>query len=431
MSKTSPKQLKKEAGKQKARTTFHFRILPTRKQTRMLEEWLGLCCEVYNAALDERRSAYRMSGLSLSYAHQCAELPECKEVRPELSEVPAQVLQDTVKRVSLAYDDFFRRVQNGETPGYPRFKSRARYDSITFKQYGNSFQIQTGNKKKRGTLVLAKLGHVKMVVHRALKGIPKTAVVKRTPSGKWFVSISIEMEEREVQKKRLPACPEQVGIDVGLKTFAYLSTGEAIPNPRFFRAEEAALARAQRKLAKAHHAGSREREKQRKVVARIHERIGNRRKNFIEQEVASLIKRFGLLAVEALVVRNMVKNPKLAKSIADASWSKFFAHLLCKAEEAGREVVRVNPAYTSQTCSACGYRQPMPLSVRVYECTRCGLVIDRDHNGSKNILEEALKAVGRHSRVIPEAPAPSRGESSQIYSTMYTNSNVILDASRK
>ncbi len=414
MSKQSAKQPKKEAEKQQPRKTYQFRIYPTRKQTQTLEEWLGLCCQVYNAALDERRSAYRMAGVSLSYAHQCAELPECKEVRPELGQVPAQVLQDAVKRVDRAYDDFFRRVGNGEEPGYPRFKSRSRYDSMTFKQYGNSFQVLDQDQKKRGALALAKLGHVKMVMHRAMQGTPKTAVVKRTPTGKWFVSISIEMEEEEVQKKRLPACPELVGLDVGLKTFAYLSTGEEIPNPRFFRAEEAALARAQRKLSKARHAGSREREKKRKVVARIHERVGNRRKNFIEQEVCKLIKRFGLLAVEALVVRNMVKNPKLAKSIADASWSKFFAHLLCKAEEAGREVVRVNPAYTSQTCSACGHRQPMPLSVRVYECLWCGLVIDRDHNGSKNILEEGLKSCGttqpRHSRSPRRG---SRGESSQ------------------
>ena len=404
MAKQSPKQPKKAAEKQQPRKTYQFRIYPTRKQTQTLEQWLGWCCEVYNAALDERRSAYRMAGVSLSYAHQCAELPECKQVCPELDELPAQVLQDVVKRVDRAYDDFFRRVENAEEPGYPRFKSRSRYDSMTWKQYGNSFQVLDPNKKKRGALVLAKLGHVKMVMHRALQGTPKTAVVKRTPTGKWFVSITSEMEEAEVQHKRLPACPEPVGIDVGLKTFAYLSTGEAIPNPRFFRAEGAALARAQRKLSKARHAGSQEREKKRKVVARVHERIGNRRKNFIEQEVCKLIKRFGLLAVEALVVRNLVKNPKVAKSIADAAWSKFFAHLLCKAEEAGREVVRVNPAYTSQTCSACGHRQPMPLSVRVYECPRCGLVIDRDHNGSKNILEEGLKAVGRHSRVIPEAP---------------------------
>ena len=401
MSKQAKTKPKKEA---KPRKTYLFRIYPTRKQINTLEQWLGLCCEVYNAALDERRSAYCVAGVSLSYAHQCAELPECKEVRPELYEVPAQVLQDAVKRVERAYNDFFRRVKLGQKPGYPRFKSRFRYDSLTFKQYRNSFDVIPGNKKHKGTLVLAKLGHVKMVLHRAIQGTPKTAVVKRTPTGKWFVAISSELEEEDVQQKRLPACPESVGLDVGLKTFAYLSTGDEIPNPRFFRAEEAALARAQRKLSKALHGGSREREQKRKVVARVHERTLNRRKNFIEQEVCKLIKRFGLLAVEALVVRNMVKNPKVAKSIADASWSTFFAHLLCKAEEAGREVVRVNPAYTSQTCSGCGHRQPMPLSVRVYECPRCGLVLDRDYNGSKNILEEGLKAVGRHSRVIPEAP---------------------------
>jgi putative transposase len=330
-------------------------------------------------------------------------LPECKEVRPDLAEVPSQVLQDVVKRVELAFDAFFRRLEEGEKPGYPRFKSRFRYHSLTFKQYGNSFKVLEGGKKNRGTLVLAKLGHVKMVMHRPLKGRPKTAIVKRTPTGKWYVSITVQVEEKARDEQRPLLSEEVVGIDVGLKTFAYLSTGEEIANPRFFRTQEAALARAQRQLAKAA-TGSKERARKRKVVARIHERIANRRKTFIEQEVSKLIERFGFLAVEALVVRNLVKNPQLAKSIADASWSMFFSHLLDKAEEAGRVVVRVNPAYRSQTCSACGHRQPMPLSVRVYECPQCGLVIHRDHNGSLNILAGALEAVGRHSRVIPEAP---------------------------
>ncbi len=352
-----------------------------------------------------------MAGVSLSYEDQCAELPECKEVRPDLAEVPSQVLQDVVKRVDLAFDAFFRRASAGEKPGYPRFKSRFRYHSLTFKQYGNSFNVLAGGKQNRGTLVLAKLGHVKMVMHRELTGTPKTAVVKRTPTGKWYVSISAQAEEKAHDEKRPLSSEEVVGIDVGLSTFAYLSTGEEIANPRFFRTEEAALARAQRKLAKAPK-GSRERDRKRKVVARVHERIANRRKTFIEQEVSKLIARFGLLAVEALLVRNLVQNPKVAKSIADASWSMFFSHLLDKAEEAGRVVVRVNPAYTSQTCSACGHRRPMPLSVRVYECPQCGLVIHRDHNGSLNILADALEAVGRHSRVIPEAPARSPGESS-------------------
>ncbi len=379
--------------------TYQFRLYPTKKQQAALCEWLALCCEVYNAALQERRDAYRVAGVSLGFAHQCGELPACKQVRPELAEINSQVMQDVVKRVDLAFAAFFRRCEAGEQPGYPRFRSRLRYDSLTFKQYQNSFDVQ-GGKKQKGALILSKLGHVKMMMHLPLKGIPKTATVKKTATGKWFVSITVQTEQ---ETDLLPPSEEQVGIDVGLKTFAYLSTGERIDNPRFFREEELALARAHRKLSKERNE-TKLREKRRKVVARVHERVRWRRENFICQQVASLLKRFGFIAVEALVVRNLVKNPKLAKSIADAAWSLFFAQLLSKAEEAGREVVRVNPAYTSQICSACGHQQAMPLSVRVYECPVCGLVIDRDHNGSKNILAEALEAVGRHGRVIPEAP---------------------------
>jgi len=376
--------------------TYQFRLYPTKRQQAMLTRWLALCCEVYNAALQERRDAYRIAGKSFSYSLQSAELPGCKDVRPELAEVHSQVLQDAVKRMDLAFDAFFRRCETGEHPGFPRFKSRFRYNSLTFKQYGNSFTLTRGSKRK-GTLILSKIGHIKMVMHRPITGTPKTAIVKRTPTGKWFVSISVEPEGTP---QPLPPSEEQVGIDVGLNTFAYLSTGERIENPRFFRQEETALARAQRRLAHAQ-PRTRQREKRRKAVARVHERVKRRRENFIRQQVAALVKRFGLIAVEALVVRNLVKNPKLSKSIADAAWSAFMETLLAKAEEAERTVVRVNPAYTSQTCSACRHRQEMPLSVRVYECPRCGLVIDRDHNASKNILEEA---VGRHGRVIPEAP---------------------------
>jgi len=318
MSKQQAQTFKKAAEQQQPRKTYLFRLYPTHKQRCVLEAWLGLCCETYNAALDERKSAYRKADVSLSYEHQCAELPGCKEVRPELGGVSSQVLQDAVKRVDRAFEDFFRRLDNAEKSGYPRFRSRSRYDSLTFKQYGNSFHVLPGAKKNKGTLVLSKLGHVKMVMHRAIKGRPKTAIVKRTPKGKWYVSISVEMSEAELQEQRLPVCPEAVGIDVGLSSFAYVSTGEQIANPRFFRTEEAALARASRKLSKAV-AGSKEHAKKR-----------------------------------AVVVRNLIRNPNLAKSIADASWSMFFTHLLDKAEEAGRVVVRVNPAYTSQTCSACG-----------------------------------------------------------------------------
>src|SRR5215469_6540152 len=149
-----PKREKPTSAK-KLTKTYLFRLYPTRKQTRTLEEWLGLCCQVYNAALDERKSAYRMAGVSLSYEDQSGELPACKGVRPELAEVPSKTLQDVVKRVDLAFAAFFRRASAGEKPGYPRFKSRFRYHSLTFKQYGNSFTVIDGGKKNRAALVLA------------------------------------------------------------------------------------------------------------------------------------------------------------------------------------------------------------------------------------------------------------------------------------
>src|SRR6266436_670434 len=191
--------------------TYLFRLYPTRKQTRTLEEWLGLCCEVYNAALDERKSASRMAGVSLSYEDQCSELPGCKEVRPELAEVPSQVLQDVVKRVDLAHEAFFRRVEEGKKPGYPRFKARFRYHSLTLKQFGNSFKIHAAARSNRGKLEVAKLGQIKMVLHRQITGTPKTAIVKRTPTGKWFVTLTVELSETELQEKRLPLSKEEAG----------------------------------------------------------------------------------------------------------------------------------------------------------------------------------------------------------------------------
>ncbi len=401
--------------------TYQFRIYPTKKQETILNKWLTVCCQVYNTALQERRDAYRMAGISLGFAHQCAELPGCKKVCPELAEVNSQVLQNVVKRVDVAFQAFFRGIDSGEKIGYPRFKSRLRYHSLTFPQYTTSGKqgcfsfVHEGN--HMGKLILSKIGHVKMVMHRPIQGIPKIAIVKRTPTGKWFVSICCE----GVEPRRLPPSDEQVGIDVGLKEFAYLSTGEKITNPRFFRDEEKALAKAQRQRNK-RAKGTKERHKRNKVVARIHERVRFRRQNFIGQQVAWLVKRFGLIAVEALVVRNMVKRPKtlrdeitgqylpngasqksgLNKSIQDAAWSAFFTALLAKVEETERTLVKVPPAYTTQTCHICGHRQKMPMSVRVYTCEHCGVVSDRDHNASLTILQEA---VGRHGHVIQEALA--------------------------
>jgi len=283
-------------------------------------------------------------------------------------------------RVDLAMKAFFRRCkEHTEKPGFPRFKGYGRYDSFTFPQSGFSITHE-------GHVVLSKIDAVKMVYHRPIKGKMKTCTIHRSSTGKWSVSFSVECEP-----ERLPELPSQVGIDVGLKTFATLSTAEEIANPRFFRREEKALAKVQRKHAKLAK-GTPERRKHRKVVARVHERIAFRRGNFTHQQSRRIVDRFGVIAVEDLHVNRMTYNHCLAKSIADASWSAFFAQLSSKAEEAGRAFVKVNPAYTTQECNGCHHRQKMPLSERIYHCPCCLLSIDRDLNAALNI-----RAVGLHS----------------------------------
>jgi putative transposase len=247
---------------------------------------------------------------------------------------------------------------------------------------------------------LSKIGSVKMAYHRPIKGKIKTCTIQRSSTGKWYVSFSGACEP-----ERLPEYPGQVGIDVGLKTFATLSNAEEIDHPRFFRKEEKALAKVQRKHSKLVK-GTPERRKHRKVVARVHERIKWRRDNFTHQESRKIVNTFGIIAVEDLTVNRMLHNHCLAKSIADAAWSAFFAQLSSKAEEAGRVFIKVNPAYTSQTCSQCGHRQKMPLSERVYHCPCCLLSLDRDLNASLNILALGLQGLG----LSLEAPLLERGE---------------------
>ncbi len=376
------------------RKMFQYRIYPTKKQVHKLNETLEECRWLYNHLLEKRKETYEQEGISLSLYQQQETFSILKQERPPLKEVHSQVLQNVAVRVDLAMQAFFRRCkEHAENPGFPRFKGYGRYDSFTFPQSG--FSITHDNR-----VVLSKIGALKMVYHRPIKGKIKTCTIQRSSTGKWYVSFSVECEP-----VRLPDTPEQVGIDVGLKTFATLSTAEEIANPRFFRKEEKALAKVQRKHSKLSK-GTPERRKHRKVVARVHERIAWRRENFTHQESRQIVDRFGVICVEDLQVNRMTHNHCLAKSIADASWSAFFSQLAAKAEEAGRKFVKVNPAYTSQTCNRCGHRQKMPLDVRIFNCPCCLIELDRDLNAAINI-----RAVGLHSLGLSvEAPCLETGE---------------------
>jgi len=361
---------------------FQYRIYPKKKQVQKLNDTLEECRWLYNHLLENRKTAYEQRGETLSCYGQQSTYPLLKEERPSLSNVHSQVLQNVAVRVDLAFKAFFRRVkEHAKEPGFPRFKGYDRYDSFTFPQSG--FSITHDNR-----VVLSKIGTLKMVYHRPLKGKMKTCTVHRSSTGKWYVSFSVECEP-----ERLPETASQVGIDVGLKTFATLSTGEEVENPRFFRKEEKALAHVQRKHSKLAK-GTPERKKHRKVLARVHERIAFRRDNFTHQQSRQIVDRFGVICVEDLQVNRMVHNHCLAKSIADASWTAFFTQLSRKAEEAGRAFVKVNPAYTSQTCSTCGHRQKMPLSERVFDCPCCSVQLDRDLNASLNIRALGLQGLG-------------------------------------
>ncbi len=276
------------------------------------------------------------------------------------------------------------------------FKGFGRYDSLTFPQ------APSGIKLSGDSLVVSKVGYIKVKLHRPLKGTPKTVTLTCSSTGKWYVCFNCEGVEPQV----LPATRGQVGIDVGLKTFATFSDGAEIENSRFFREEEKALAKAQRKLSKAEK-GTPERKAKRKIVARVHERISWRRTNFSHQHSRKVVNQFGTIAVEDLNVNRMLHNHCLAKSISDAAWSNFFSMLSCKAEEAGRTFIKVNPAYTSQTCSSYGHRQKTPLSERIFNCPCCMLQIDRDLNASLNILAVGLHSLGESP---VDAPSFSYGE---------------------
>jgi putative transposase len=356
--------------------TYRYRIFPSRAQTTRMNGTLALLCELYNAGLQERREAYRLERKTIRYFDQQNQLPEIKEIRAELKEIHSQVLQDVLRRLDKAFQNFFRRVRerNGKA-GFPRFKSRKRYDSFTYTQSGFALK---GEK-----LRLSKIGDVRIKSHRRIKGKVKTLTITRSATGKWYACFSVGCIS-----EALPKNDKAVGIDVGLRAFATLSTGEQIDNPRFFRTDEKALAQAQRR-------------KKCKATARIHERIRFRRNNFAHQLSRALVTLYGAIFFEKLNIRGMVKNRCLSKAISDAAWNQLVQFTTYKAEDAGRLCGQVDPHGTSQACSACGAVVPKDLSERVHSCW-CGVTLDRDHNAAQNILSRGLARLGNKAK---EAPA--------------------------
>jgi putative transposase len=366
----------------KLKRTYKYRIYPNREQKSILDKWLETCRVLYNDCLTERRGAWNTSRKSISYYDQANQLKEIKIFDDDLKEIYSQVLQDVLRRIDKAFKNFFRRVKRREKAGYPRYKSKTRYDSFTYPQ--------SGFKLEDRTLILSKIGSINIKKHR---DIPKNAEIKtctiKRDLNRWYACFSIEIEIEDSRNREIT---NPVGIDLGLNHLLTLSNGETIDNPRYLIKSERKLTRKQRKLSKAKK-GSNNRSKRRLEVAKDHRKIRDQRTDMCHKTSRSLVNTYDLIVFEDLKVKNMLKNHHLAKSISDVSWSQLTNFVSYKAEEAGKRVEFVNPKNTTQECSNCGKKNPnhLSLAVRTFKCPYCGLVINRDLNAAINILKKGLK----------------------------------------
>jgi len=363
--------------------TFKYRIYPTKGQESTLTEWLNTCRILYNQSLHERKEAYERDKSSINYYDQANALKERKKGNGYFTAVHSQVLQDALKRLDKAFQNFFRRVKNGDDEaGYPRFKSKDRFNSFPFPQSG--FKIEAEK------LVLSKIGAIKLIQHREIPeaGIIKTCAIKRAVD-QWYVTFVVELPDAEVEKKEITPTSSAIGVDLGLTDMATLSTGEKIDNPKWLRASEKKLAKEQRRLARKKKK-SNNRKKQKAIVAMVHRKIRNQRSDFHHKISTELVADYDLIVFEDLKIKNMVKNHYLAKSISDAGWDQLVGFTSYKAEYAGKTMELVNPRRTSQECCICGNIQQMPLSQRIYHCSNCGTVMDRDENAAIHIRNRGL-----------------------------------------
>ncbi len=346
---------------------------------------LWLLRELYNAALQHRSDVYHRTGETVSAYTQMRELSGIREVRPEFAKIHTHLLQDSITRFDRAFSAFFHRCKDGEKPGYPRFKGRDRYRTFTFKDasHNNGVRLAAGGKRVK----LSGIGNVKLKLHRPVEGRIKQASVTLSGDGHWYVAFACD----GVQPKPLPATGASIGVDVGITTFAALSNGEMVANSRPYENAQHDLKKAQRIVSKRKR-GSHRRRKAVHLLAKRHDKVSRVRLDFHHKTALDLVRRFDVIVVENLNVKAFAQMA-LAKQVHDAGWAQFATILRSKAENAGREVVAVDPRGTSQQCSGCGAAVKKDLGVRVHTCA-CGLILDRDTNAAINIASRGHRLRG-------------------------------------
>ena len=382
---------------------YKYRIYPTKSQISYLENWFSMCRHLYNWNLQERISVYQETGDSISYHQQQNQLPALKKEKPWFKGVYSQVLQDALRRLDSSFKRFFR----AKDGGFPRFKKRGQWDSITYSQFSNH--------PENSKIKVPKVGELKIKYHRE---IPKDAKVKTLTlikeAGKWFACFSWEMETFSIESKQECGVAFRfLGIDLGLIDFYYPTEGKPVPVPKYFRKREKNLKRLQTRLSKAKKRTP-EYSKLLQALQKAHYKIKCQRNDFLHKEANQLLSSTDILVHENLNIRGMIRRPKkkqdeqsgeylpngakrksgLNKSIADVGWSKFLTILQYKADHLGKKLVGVPPHYTSQKCSDCGTIVKKSLSTRTHRCPSCGYTANRDKNAAQNILRLGLDSLG-------------------------------------
>lgn len=372
---------------------FRYRLKPTKHQLGLLSQFSGSCRFAFNHGLARTIEAYTHHKKKLSYSDLCGELTLLKQ-RPDklwLTGVHSQLLQQALKDLQCAFSNFLRRLKNKENPGFPKFKKKGMKDSFRYPQ---------GVKTENGCVYLPKIGWVRYYDSRPREGTILQTTVKRE-GNYWFVSLSCEVEHKDIPLAPV-AGAHAIGIDVGISHFATLSDGSVIENPRFLTKALAQLRHQQRSLSRKQK-GSANCAKQRARVAQCHINVKNARKDFLHKLSTRIVKNHDVIAVETLHITGMLKNHTLARAISDVSWYTFFSMLEYKARWLGKHFVTIGRFFPStKMCSFCHQRQAMPLARRVYECSSCGLGMDRDLNASINIRAAGLAVLTACRGIKPE-----------------------------
>ena len=364
---------------------FKYKIYPNKEQEILIQKTFGCARFVYNQYLAKRIELYKKDKSTMNYNACSNDLKRLKQEYEWLKEVDSVSIQSSLKDLDIAYQNFFRRVKQGNTKaGFPKFKSK-KDNKKSYKTKCTNNNIQVLDKQ----IKLPKLGLVKCKVSKQIQGRILSATISQNPSGKYFVSVCCT----DVEIPQYSSTGVAVGIDLGIKEFAITSDNQHIKNHKYLAKSQKKLAKLQRQLSRKT-IGSSNRNKARIKVARQYEKVNNQRKDFLHKLSTDLVRKYDVICLEDLQVKNMVKNHKLAKSISDVSWSEFVRQLQYKADWQHKITQKIDKFFpSSQLCSCCGYKNTntKDLGVREWECPQCHTVHDRDVNAAINICNEGLR----------------------------------------